>query len=110
MSRILVVNTPRVKPTRRSPRTLAPFAAGLFARRERFQPSAEDAAWAAQVFGADADWDVRLMTGLETCEACGRPTPCGALVGGLCEHCEARAEEASQASLYYSAGLGYATA
>lgn len=103
MSRIICTSDVKVKSSRRTARPAAPFGAGVFAR---FQPSAADQAWAAQAFGVDADWDVRLAAGVETCECCGRPVE----LGGLCDACETRAEEATMASLYYGAGLGYATA
>lgn len=110
MSRMMVVSTPKIKPVRRTPRPAAPFGQGILpARRERFEPSAADRAWAAQVFSADGDWAGRLASGLETCECCGRPVERGGLVGGLCGVCETRALDASMASMYLGAGLAYAS-
>ena len=99
----------RVKPTRHSARPAAPFGAGVYPTRTRFEPSEEDRRWAAQSFADDADWEVRLIAGLETCEACGRPVEPGELECGLCSVCMARAEEASMASQYYGAGMGWHT-
>ena len=84
---------------------------GILPRRERRMPFTQaDLDWAAQSFGDDdPDWDVRLATGLETCEACGRPTEPGEIECGLCSVCLSRAEEATMASLYYSAGMGWHT-
>jgi hypothetical protein len=107
----IISTTPRrVKPTRHSARPPAPFGAGVFPYRTRFEPSKEDRRWAAQVFGDDdPDWDVRLAAGLETCEACGRPVEPSEMECGLCSVCLSRAEEATMASLYYSAGMGWHT-
>jgi hypothetical protein len=60
---IIRANRPPVKPTRRTARPSAPFGAGLFPKRTRFEPSEADRQWAAQVFGAAADWDVRMVEG-----------------------------------------------
>jgi hypothetical protein len=97
----------RVKPTRHTARPAAPFGAGIHPARIRFEPSDDDRRWAAQTFGDDdPDWDARLAAGLETCEACGRPAEPGELECGLCAVCMGRAEGATMASLYYSAGMG----
>jgi hypothetical protein len=55
----------RVKPTRHTARPSAPFGAGIYPTRTRFEPSEDDRRWAAQTFGDDADWDVRLAGGDE---------------------------------------------
>ena len=95
------------KPTRRMARPSAPFGQGVYPTRTRFEPSDEDRRWAAQVFGVDADWDVRLAAGLDACEACGRPVEPGELEQGLCDVCHCRAEEATMASQYAGAGMGW---
>lgn len=111
MSRILAIPSIKSKPTRRTARPVAPFGSGILPdrpiRRPRFEPSPADRQWAAQVFGFDADWDARLAAGLESCVVCSRPVRRGELIGGLCSVCDARAEDASMASLYGSAGLGF---
>lgn len=110
MSRIMCASTPRVKPVRKSPRPAAPFGAGIFpARRQRFEPTAEERAWAAAEFSDYDGWEGRLIAGLEACicEACSRPVRSGELHHGLCDVCESAAEDASMASLYGSAGLGF---
>jgi hypothetical protein len=99
----------RVKPTRRIARPPAPFGAGVYPTRARYEPSDEDRAAAALMFADDADWDARMAAGIETCEACGRPVERGELECGLCCVCMARAEEASVACQYYGAGMGWHT-
>jgi hypothetical protein len=107
---IVTIKSHRVKPTRHSARSATPFGAGIYPARTRFEPSDDDRRWAAQTFGDDdPDWDVRLACGIETCEACGRPVEPGELEQGLCCECMSRAEEASIASMYYSAGMGWHT-
>jgi hypothetical protein len=112
MSRILCTPSLKVKPTRRTARPSAPFGSGILptrrTRKPRFEPTAADAAWASQTFGVDADWDAHLTAGFQHCEVCNRPVAKGALVGGLCDRCEARAEDATMASGYFAAGLAYA--
>lgn len=99
----------KIKPTRRPARPAAPFGAGVFPRPTRFEPSDEDRAAAAAMFGDDADWSARMAADAngDDCEACGRPVERGELEGGLCNVCQCRAEEATMASLYYSAGMGW---
>jgi hypothetical protein len=109
-----IISTParRVKATRRTARTAAPFGQGLYPKRTRFEPSDEDRRWAAEVFGADADWDVRMAEGAEPepdwdmlageaasldamcaltppaagiCKKCGEPSE--ALSWGMCPDC-----------------------
>ena len=83
---------------------------GMLPARERRMPYTQaDLDWAAQAFGDDADWDVRLIAGLETCEACNRPVEPGELECGLCSVCMTRAEEATVACQFYGAGMGWHT-
>jgi hypothetical protein len=98
---------PKSKPTRRTARPAAPFGAGVFPRPARSGPSDADRRWAAQTFGDDADWDVRLAAGLDACEACGRPVGRGELEQGLCDVCMSRAEEHTMASQYAAPGMGW---
>ena len=94
------------KPTRRTARLAAPFGAGIYpTRTTRFEPSDEDRAAAAAMFGVDADWPLRLIA--SECEACGRPVECGEIEGGLCNVCQCRAEAATMASQYAAAGMGW---
>ena len=108
---MISVESRRVKPTRRTARPPAPFGAGVYPRATRFEPSEEDRLWAAQSFGADADWCARMAADAngDRCEACGRPVGRGELEGGLCSVCMARAEAASVACADYGAGLGWHT-
>jgi hypothetical protein len=111
---------PKIKPTRRTARPAASFGAGILrfapfavTYPDHFEPSAEDRAAAAAMFAADADadadWDARMAADAngDRCEVCGRPVERGELLGGLCNVCQCRAEEATMASLYYSAGMGW---
>jgi hypothetical protein len=83
---------------------------GTLPARERRMPHTQaDLDWAARSFGDDADWDVRLAAGLETCEVCGRPVEPGELECGMCAVCMIRAEEASLTCQYYGAGMGWHT-
>jgi hypothetical protein len=95
------------KPTRRTARPAAPFGAGLYPTR--FVPSDEDLAAVGPLFADVADWDARMAADADgdECEACGRPVERGELEGGLCNVCQCRAEEATMACLYYSAGMGW---
>jgi hypothetical protein len=106
----------KIKPTRRTARPDAPFGAGILrfvplavTCPDHFEPSELDRAAAAAMFGADADWSARMAADAngDDCEACGRPVGRGELEGGLCNVCQCRAEEATTASLYYSAGMGW---
>jgi hypothetical protein len=95
----------RVKPTRHSARPAAPYGAGVYPTRTRFEPSDEDRAAAVLMFADDADWDARMAAGLE-CEACNRPVEPGELEMGLCCVCMTRAEEATMRSQYIGVGMG----
>jgi hypothetical protein len=92
---------PMVKTTRRTARPSAPFGAGIDPIRTRFEPSDEDRAAAAVMFGDDADWDARMAADAngEECEVCGRPVERCELQGGLCNACQIAAEEAAVACL-----------
>ncbi len=107
MSRMICISTPRVKATRKSARPAAPFGAGIMTRRQPY--TAAEYASTGELFSDYGDWAAPMLAGLETCECCGRPVERGELHHGLCDCCESRAIEASQASLYLSAGLGYAS-
>jgi hypothetical protein len=100
---------PKIKPTRRTARPAAPFGAGVFPRPTRFEPSDEDKAAAVAMFAADAYWVARVAADAngDACEACGRPVERGELVGGLCNVCQCRAEEATMRSQYAGVGLGW---
>jgi hypothetical protein len=126
-----------VKPTRHSARPSAPFGAGIFPARTRFEPTEDDRQWAAQVFAADADWDVRMAEGDEVepdwdmlaaeaayydtcavlgpppladrCEACGKAVEPGELEMGLCSRCMSSAEEHAIAAQYAALGMGWHT-
>jgi hypothetical protein len=115
---MISTQTRRVKPTRRTARPHRPFAAGL----TRFvsyavtapgfvEPSDEDRAAVGAMFADDADWSARMAADAngDECEACGRPAEHGELVGGLCDVCQGRAEEATMEYLYDSAGIGWPT-
>jgi hypothetical protein len=97
MTTILFDSTATRKPARRT------------ARPTRLEPSDEDKAAAAAMFADDADWDARMAADAngDECEACGRPVERGELVGGLCNVCQCRAEEATMASQYAAAGMGW---
>lgn len=106
MSRIIAISTLKVKATRHSARPVATFGEGVFTRRQPF--TAAEYAATGELFSDYGDWAALMLAGKEACEACGRPVHRGELRHGLCDCCEARAEEASMASLYYGAGLAYA--
>lgn len=108
MSRIVALSTPRVKPTRHTGRPVAPFGQGILTRRQPF--TAAEYASTGELFADYGDWAALMLAGLESCECCNRPVRKGELHGGLCDCCESRAEEATVASMYLGAGLGYATA
>lgn len=100
---------PKIKPTRRTARPSAPFGTGVFPRPTRFEPSDEDRAAAAALFADDCDWAARMAADAngDNCEVCGRPVERGELEGGLCSVCQCRAEEATMASQYAAAGMGW---
>lgn len=108
--------TRRVKPARRTARTDRPFGSGLIhfvayavTAADFVEPSDEDRAAVGAMFADDADWSARMAADAngDACEACGRPVERGELEGGLCNVCQNRAEEATMACLYYSAGMGW---
>jgi hypothetical protein len=129
---IISTRTRRVKPVRKSPRPAAPFGQGLYPKRTRLEPSDADRQWAAQVFGADADWDARMadadqpepdwdmlageaacldaMCALTppaagTCKKCGEPAE--ALSWGMCPDCyDDAATDAAIACVNSLYGLG----
>jgi hypothetical protein len=73
------------------------------------EPSDADRAAVGSLFADIADWDARPAADAsgDDCEACGRPVERGELVGGLCNVCQCRAEEATMASQYAAAGMGW---
>ena len=55
---------PKHKPARVTPRPATEFGQGILpARRQRFEPSAAEVAWAAAEFGnaETRDWDIRAL-------------------------------------------------
>lgn len=121
MATILARRTPRVKPTRHTPRPAAPFGAGVFPRTRRFEPSEADRRWAAELFGAQADeftdedlalleaqaeqarWEAmrEMIEAGERCACCGVRESDGFEIDpgtGLCNACLDGAERAAMAS------------
>lgn len=110
MSRIIVLQSRKVKATRHTDRPSAPFGVGIFARPVRFEPSDEDRTAAAQMFGdLDGGWSARIAADAngDQCDVCRRPVERGELDQGLCTTCACRAEDAAMASQYAAAGMGW---